>query len=257
MEEKKTTEPVLEPLKTAEEVEQAIEAILFAAGHPMRYDKLAEVLSLTVKDIKAMVREIAKKYAAEDSVHGIQLLQYPTACQLATKETYAPYIREALGIRRGGNLSASTMEALAVVAYNQPVTRTFVDDVRGVDSSYAVTSLIDKGLIEAAGRLEAPGRPMLYVTTDKFLRVFGINSLDELPQTEALSVSAQVQAQQSEEDHEQMEMDLDDPGDMADGEAPLSPDAPDYRPVEEDDDGNLIFEDGAPEHDTGEAEKGV
>ena len=238
-------------------VEEAIEAILFAAGYPVRYDKIAEVLGLDAKDVRALTEHMASRYNPENSGRGIQLLTFPDTCQLATKEKYAPYIREALGIRRGGNLSASTMEALAVVAYNQPVTRTFVDDVRGVDSSYAVTSLIDKGLIEAAGRLEAPGRPMLYVTTDKFLRVFGINSLDELPQTEALSVSAQVQAQQSEEDHEQMEMDLDDPGDMADGEAPLSPDAPDYRPVEEDDDGNLIFEDGAPEHDTGETEKGV
>lgn len=257
MEEKKQTEPVLEPLATAQEVEQAIEAILFAAGHPMRYDKMAEVLSLSVKDVKAMVREIAKKFEAEDTFHGIQLLQYPNACQLATKEKYAPYIREALGIRRGGNLSASTMEALAVVAYNQPVTRTFVDDVRGVDSSYAVTSLIDKGLIEAAGRLEAPGRPMLYVTTDKFLRVFGINSLDELPQTEALSVSAQVQAEQSAEEAEQMEMELGDTGDIPDEEVPLSPDAPDYRPVDEDDDGNLIFEDGAPVDSTEAPEEGV
>ena len=207
----------------------------------MRYDKLAEVLSLTVKDVRAMVREIGKKFEAEDTFHGIQLLQYPTACQLATKEKYAPYIREALGIRRGGNLSASTMEALAVVAYNQPVTRTFVDDVRGVDSSYAVTSLIDKGLIEAAGRLEAPGRPMLYVTTDKFLRVFGINSLDELPQTEALSVSAAAQSQA--ENAEQIEMDLGSEN-LPDSDEPLSPDAQDYRPVEEDDDGNVIFEDG-------------
>lgn len=208
---------------------------------------MAVVLSLTVKDIKALVREIAKKYAAEDSVHGIQLLQYPTACQLATKETYAPYIREALGIRRGGNLSASTMEALAVVAYNQPVTRTFVDDVRGVDSSYAVTSLIDKGLIEAAGRLEAPGRPMLYVTTDKFLRVFGINSLDELPQTEALSVSTQVQAENAGDNGEQLEINLDDAENLPDADEPLPADAPDYRPVDEDDDGNLIFEDGTPD----------
>ena len=241
MEEKKQTEPVLEPLGSAQEVEQAIEAILFAAGHPMRYDKLAEVLSLTVKDVRAMVREIGKKFEAEDTFHGIQLLQYPTACQLATKEKYAPYIREALGIRRGGNLSASTMEALAVVAYNQPVTRTFVDDVRGVDSSYAVTSLIDKGLIEAAGRLEAPGRPMLYVTTDKFLRVFGINSLDELPQTEALSVSAAAQSQAENAEH--IEMDLGSEN-LPDSDEPLSPDAQDYRPVEEDDDGNVIFEDG-------------
>ena len=134
-----------------------------------------------------------------------------------------------------------------MVAYNQPVTRTFVDDVRGVDSSYAVTSLIDKGLIEAAGRLEAPGRPMLYVTTDKFLRVFGINSLDELPQTEALSVSAQVQAENAGDNGEQLEINLDDADNLPDADEPLPADAPDYRPVDEDDDGNLIFEDGTPD----------
>ena len=190
MEEKKQTAPTLEPLTTAIEIEQAIEAILFAAGHPMRYDKLGEVLGLTTKDVKTMVAQMAERFNEANTHHGIQLLTYPTTCQLTTKEQYAPYIREALGIRRGGNLSASSMEVLAVVAYNQPVTRSFVDEVRGVDSSYAVGSLLDKGLIEAAGRLDAPGRPMLYVTTDKFLRVFGINSLDELPETEALSVAA-------------------------------------------------------------------
>lgn len=202
MEDKKQSAPLTEPLTTAREIEQAIEAILFAAGYPMRYDKLGEVLGLSAKDIKTMVREMADRFLLEDTHHGIQLLLYPTSCQLTTKEQYAPYIREALGIRRGGNLSASSMEVLAVVAYNQPVTRSFIDLVRGVDSSYAVNSLLDKGLIEAAGRLDAPGRPMLYVTTEKFLRVFGINSLDELPETEALSVAA---AQVDEvEDEEQL-----------------------------------------------------
>ncbi len=201
MEDKKQNGPLLEPLTTAREIEQAIEAILFAAGHPMRYDKLSEVLGLNVKDVKTMVREMAAHFTEEETLHGIQLLLYPTTCQLTTKEQYAPYIREALGIRRGGNLSASSMEVLAVIAYNQPVTRSFIDLVRGVDSSYAVNSLLDKGLIEAAGRLDAPGRPMLYVTTDKFLRVFGINSLDELPETEALSVAA---AQTPEDGGEQL-----------------------------------------------------
>ncbi len=197
MEEKKQNAPTLEPLTSAQEIEQAIEAILFAAGHPMRYDKLGEVLGLATKDVKTMVAQMAERFTEDGTHHGIQLLLYPTSCQLTTKEQYAPYIREALGIRRGGNLSASSMEVLAVVAYNQPVTRSFVDLVRGVDSSYAVGSLLDKGLIEAAGRLDAPGRPMLYVTTEKFLRVFGINSLDELPETEALSVAAaQVDADQ-------------------------------------------------------------
>lgn len=187
---KQNPTPVLEPLTTAQEIEQALEAILFAAGYPVRYDKLAEVLSLSVKDVKTMITQMSERFSEENTHHGIQLLMFPNACQLTTKEQYAPYIREALGVRRGGNLSASSMEVLAVVAYNQPVTRSFVDLVRGLDSSYAVNSLLDKGLIEAAGRLDAPGRPMLYVTTDKFLRVFGINSLDELPATEALSVAA-------------------------------------------------------------------
>ena len=197
MEDKKQAAPFLEPLTTAQQLEQAIEAILFAAGYPMRYDKLGEVLGLSTKDVKTMVRQMSERFEEEDTHHGIQLLMYPTTCQLSTKEQYAPYIREALGIRRGGNLSASSMEVLAVVAYNQPVTRSFIDLVRGVDSSYAVNSLLDKGLIEAAGRLDAPGRPMLYVTTDKFLRVFGIRSLEELPETEALSVAA-AQAEQTE-----------------------------------------------------------
>ena len=185
MEEKKNA-PITEPLTNERDIEQAIEAILFAAGYPVRYDKLAEVLGLAVKDVKNITKKMAAHFEEDETYHGILLLLYPTTCQLTTKEQYAPYIREALGIRRGGNLSASSMEVLAVVAYNQPVTRSFVDLVRGVDSSYAVSSLLDKGLIEAAGRLDAPGRPMLYVTTEKFLRIFGLSSLAELPATEIM-----------------------------------------------------------------------
>ncbi|MBE6600962.1 MAG: SMC-Scp complex subunit ScpB [Ruminococcaceae bacterium] len=231
METKKTPAPILEPLTSAQEIEQAIEAILFAAGYPMRYDKLAEVLSLSVKDIKTMVRQMAERFDEENTHHGIQLLMYPTTCQLTTREQYAPYIREALGIRRGGNLSASSMEVLAVVAYNQPVTRSFVDLVRGVDSSYAVNSLLDKGLIEAAGRLDAPGRPMLYVTTDKFLRVFGINTLDELPATEALSVAA-------------AQADLAEAGEQLTIEEEPMP-AKDYEEPTDSEEEDVVFENGA------------
>ena len=174
--------------KTVNDVCAAIEAILFAAGHPISYEKLSEVLGIGVEDVKAVVSAMAKDYENAKNHRGILLLTYPDTCQLATREDYAPYIREALGIKRGGNLSNSTMEALAIVAYNQPVTRSDVDNIRGVDSSYAMTSLIDKQLIEVCGRLEAPGRPMLYRTSDKFLRVFGLKSLDELPTTE-LTVS--------------------------------------------------------------------
>lgn len=241
MEEKKQNAPELQPLTTAQEIEQAIEAILFAAGYPMRYDKLAEVLGLSVKDIKTMVREMADRFTTDDSHHGIQLLMYPTTCQLTTKEQYMPYIREALGIRRGGNLSASSMEVLAVVAYNQPVTRSFVDLVRGVDSSYAVNSLLDKGLIEAAGRLDAPGRPMLYVTTDKFLRVFGINSLDELPETEALSVAAA----QAEDGGEQLSIEEQE---LLEAEAT---EVRDYEEAVDTEETDVIYENGvSPDADT-------
>lgn len=184
--EKKPKEEI-QPLDIRD-VERCIEAILFAAGYPITYEKLSLVIGLSQRDIRRMVEHMVGSYEER----GIQLLMYPDACQLATKEVFAPYIREALGIRRGGNLSASSMEVLAVVAYNQPVTRAFVDTVRGVDSSYAVSSLLDKGLIEACGRLDAPGRPMLYATTDKFLRVFGLSSLADLPETEALGVAESV-----------------------------------------------------------------
>lgn len=172
-----------------ERAEQAIEAVLFAAGHPVTYDKLAAVIGLSARDIRNLTARLADSFEGR----GIQLLLYPDSCQLCTREEFAPLIREALDIKRGGNLSASSMEVLAVAAYNQPVTRAFIDTVRGVDSSYAVSSLLDKGLLEPVGRLEAPGRPMLLGTTEKFLRVFGLSSLADLPETEALS-TAEVSA---------------------------------------------------------------
>lgn len=175
-----------EKLEQIKNIEGAIEAILYAAGYPVKYSKIAEVLGLDEKNTKSIIEHMSEEYNGAKSKKGLNLLIFDETCQFCTKEQYAPYIREALGIKRGGNLSASSMEVLAVIAYNQPVTRSFVDQVRGVDSSYAVNSLIDKALIEACGRLDAPGRPMLYVTTEKFLRVFGINSLNELPATEIM-----------------------------------------------------------------------
>ena len=203
---------------TISDIGEAIEAILFAAGYPVKYDKLAEVLGLSASDVRLFCEHMASEY--QKAGRGILMLCLPETCQLTTKEQYMPYIREALGIKRGGNLSASSMEVLAIVAYNQPVTRAYVDAVRGVDSSYAVGSLLDKNLIEACGRMDAPGRPMLYVTTDKFLRVFGLNSLSELPETEALSIAA-AQA-------EQVEMEIDSPAEEAAPEG-------EYTEVAEDD----------------------
>ena len=120
-------------------IEGAIEAILYAAGYPVKYEKIAEVLGLDIRNTKTLISHMSEQYNCENSKHGISLLMFEDTCQFCTKEQYAPYIREALGIRRGGNLSASSMEVLAIVAYNQPVTKSFIDQVRGVDSSYAVS----------------------------------------------------------------------------------------------------------------------
>jgi len=175
-----------EQLDAISDVESCIEAILFAAGYPVKYSRLAEVLSLGVRDVKNVVSHMEEYYNSPENKRGLTLLMFPDTCQLCTAEKYLPYIREALGIKRGGNLSASSLEVLAVVAYNQPVTRAFIDKIRGMDSAYAVTTLTEKELIAPCGRLDAPGKPVLYATTDKFLRVFGLSSLHELPDEEQM-----------------------------------------------------------------------
>ena len=166
--------------------EAAIEAILFAAGHPVTYEKIGEVLDLFESQVKDKVFAFADEYN-KDEKKGIMLLTFDDRCQLCTKEQYLPCIKDALGIRKGGNLSASSLEVLAIIAYNQgirPVTRAFVDMVRKVDSAYIVASLCEKNLIEPCGRLDAPGRPHVYRTTSTFLRCFGIDSLEQLPYVE-------------------------------------------------------------------------
>lgn len=181
-------------------ITQAIEAILFAAGHPVTYDKLSEVLGLPPREVKRLAEHMALSYNGEESERGILLLCTDDNCQLCTKEEFAPYIREALGIRRGGNLSTSSLEVLSVVAYNQPVTRSYIDTVRGVDSAYAVGSLLDRHLIEPCGRLDAPGRPMLYATTTDFLRVFGLESLADLPDADALALASATKYEEAKQE---------------------------------------------------------
>ncbi len=162
--------------------EEGLEAILFAAGHPVSYATLARVFEMTPSKVKDKIFEYALKYNDPKGFpRGVILLTYADGCQLCTKENYLHEIRDALGIRKSGTLSSASMETLAVVAYNQPVTRVFVDTIRKVDSSYAMNNLIDRGLIECVGRLDVPGRPMQYGTTSDFLRCFGLRSIEELP----------------------------------------------------------------------------
>ena len=171
-----------EQLSSYEERFAVIEACLFAAGHPLTYEKLAAALGVSEEYCRDLVEKFASVYNNDGAFpRGILLVRFPDSCQLCTKEQYGEEIKIALGIRRSGNLSQSLLEVLAVIAYNQPTTRTFVDTVRGVDSGYAVNALLEKNLIEPCGRLDTPGRPTLYRTTEDFLRVFGISSLEELP----------------------------------------------------------------------------
>lgn len=172
------------------DAENIIEAVLFAAGHPLEYSKIGKLFGATPGETKKRIAEFAEKFNANNGA--LTMLCLDECAQICTREEFAPYIREALGIRKGGNLSNSSIETLAIVAYNQPVTRVYIDTVRGVDSSYAVNSLLERGLIEVVGRLDQPGRPMLYGTTPDFLRCFGLNSVRELPEVDGAGSAPEV-----------------------------------------------------------------
>ena len=213
-ESRSVSEPLIE--ERAVIFEEALEAILFAAGHPISYATLARVFEMTPAKVRDKVFEYSLKYNDPSIPRGVILLTYGDCCQLCTKKYYLNEIREALGIKRSGTISTSSMEALAIVAYNQPVTRIFVDTLRRADSSYAMNNLLDRGLIEAQGRLDAPGRPMLYGTTPDFLRVFGLKDLSELPTTseEISDMFAKGVNAVETVDGEQAEMTIDENGEI-------------------------------------------
>lgn len=177
-------------METKEELCPIIEAVLFAAGYPVPYERLAEITESDVGLVKESVASLKEKY--EGDTYGIQIVTYAEECQFCTKEGYEGYIREALGIKQGGKLSNSSLEVLAIVAYHQPVTRSQIEHIRGVDSSYAVSNLVMKKLIEEKGRLDVPGRPVLFGTTPDFLRCFGFSSLDDLPDASSFLDEAQT-----------------------------------------------------------------
>ncbi len=156
-----------------------IEAVLFASGEPVSAVRLAELLEIEEETVYQVVTMMKDDYDAEE--RGILLVELGESFQLATKDRYAGLARSALEIRRNTPLSQAAMEVLSIIAYNQPVTKSFVEQVRGVESGQIVNNLAEKGLVEEAGRLEVPGRPISYRTTLQFLRCFGISSLEQLP----------------------------------------------------------------------------
>lgn len=161
------------------EIVSALEAVLYASGDPISIDRLSQVFDIKPEQIEKAAEKLKERLIEVSS--GVELLRLDNSYQLATKTEYADYIKKAFDLKRRVPLSGAAFEVLSVIAYNQPVTRSFVEQVRGVDCSGVITTLVEKELIEERGRLELPGRPLLYGTTKNFLRCFGLSDLSDLP----------------------------------------------------------------------------
>lgn len=163
----------------ASELQAAIEAILFAAGEPIHINKISEVLQIDIEQVLEVMLSLQTELEKRNS--GLCIMNLSNKYQLCTRKEYAQQVREVLDIKRNAPLSQAAFEVLAVVAYNQPVTKSFVEQVRGVDCSGVMSTLSQKGLIEEKGRMDLPGKPLIYGTTENFLRCFCLTSLDDLP----------------------------------------------------------------------------
>jgi len=157
----------------------AAEAVLFAAGDPVSVERLCLALGMGKDEVRETLAALSARL--ENTESGIKLVRVGERYQLCTRSEFSEQIRAALETRKQPALSASALEVLSIIAYRQPVTRVYIEQVRGVDSSYTVSSLAEKGFIEECGRLEVPGRPILFRTTAVFLRVFGLDTLEDLP----------------------------------------------------------------------------
>lgn len=165
---------------TDKEIKAACEAVLFACGESVNAKKIAQALELDEKKVEPQLEALVNDY--ENVEHGIAVIKLNDSYLMCNKKQHGEAIRRVMDIKKNTPLSQAALEVLAVIAYNQPVTKAFIEQVRGVDCSGVIGSLTTKNLIEEKGRLELPGRPLLYGTTENFLRCFQISSLDELPE---------------------------------------------------------------------------
>ena len=161
-------------------IESAIESILFVSGEPVKTARIAEVLEVETSEIDAASERIRDRLAFER--RGIRLVKLDGALQLCSSPEFADYVRHAIEVRKPSQLSVSALEVLAIIAYFQPVTKSYVEQIRGVHSSYTIAQLVEKGFVEPCGKLAVPGRPVIYRTTYEFLRTFGLESLSDLPE---------------------------------------------------------------------------
>ena len=172
------------------QLESTLEAVLFAAGDAVSIDRLCEVLELPRETVLEAARELSSRYDFEQ--RGLMLRRIADKLQLCSRPMYAEAARRVTESRRAATLSPAALEVLTIVAYRQPVTRAFIDQLRGVDSGGTLSSLAEKQMIEEAGRLEVPGRPILYRTTEHFLQAFALESLDDLPALPAFTDNEQL-----------------------------------------------------------------
>lgn len=172
------------------EVEAAIEGILFASGEPVAVDRICMAMDMDRPTVELVLQKLTDYYAYER--RGMRLLKMEDSYQLCSAPEYGDIIRRAFEVRKPAKLSQPALEVLTIIAYYQPTTRAYVDQIRGVDSSYTVGLLLDRHLIEECGRLQVPGRPRLYRTTKAFLRAFHLNSLDDLPEIPGLEADGQL-----------------------------------------------------------------
>ncbi len=172
-------------------LQYAIEGILFAAGEPVKTAKLAAVLDVSVDEITEAAKLL--KYEYDTNLRGVMIIEIDDGYQICSRPEYYVYIQEILGEQRRQVLSNAAMEALAIIAYKQPITRGQVEYIRGVNSDGAINRLIERNLIEDAGRLDAPGRPILYKTSQNFLRCFGLRNPEDLPEVDLTKISPEYE----------------------------------------------------------------
>lgn len=178
------------------ELQRILEAILFAAGEPVDISRLAATVEVDESDIENALNALADELAFNR--RGIRILRLERGYQMVSSGEMSDYIIKTLETRKPPKLSSSQLEALTIVAYYQPATKAMVEQIRGVDSSYSISALINKKLIEECGRLNVPGRPILYKTTPDFLRTFGLSSLHELPEIEKVNLGEPIQEEITE-----------------------------------------------------------
>lgn len=177
-----------------------IESILFAAGEAVRADKLAELLEVDTATVREQVQELTAYY--NEQKRGFAIIEIDGGYQICTRPEYYTYVQAMAGMKRQQGLSGAAFEALSIIAYNQPVTRGTIEFIRGVNSDGAVQRLVERGLVEERGRLDAPGKPILYGTTQEFLRMFGLRTLADLPDV------TQTLPTEEEEDENQLKIDI-------------------------------------------------